>query len=98
MARKWEYALLRFTRDPGADVMKSQGWLLTPETDDWKRIDDEKPSALREANRLGAEGWELIGPPISQDSVFTYKAANETWHDRAYWIERDFWFRREAEA
>jgi hypothetical protein len=98
MGRKWEYALLRFTRDPGNDVMSFHGWLFTPGADDWKQLNDEKLSHTKEVNRLGAEGWELIGPPISQDSVFTYKAANGTWHDRAYWVERDFWFKREVKA
>jgi len=94
MGRVWEYLLLRYTRDPGADTMDIQGWLLIPGAEDWKKLEDKSPH--KEVNRLGSDGWELVSAPVSQDSVFSYKAANETWHDRAYWVERDFWFKRET--
>jgi hypothetical protein len=38
----------------------------------------------------------LLGPPNDVNAVFTYKAGNETWHDRASWVERDFWLKRPA--
>ncbi len=49
-------------------------------------------------NKLGGYGWELVGPPNDLNAVFTYKAANDTWHDRACWVQRDFWLKRQAKA
>ena len=56
----------------------------------------EHPKA--QVDKLGFEGWEMVGNPVSQNAVFTYKAANGTWHDRSYWVTRDYWFKRPAES
>ena len=95
MRRHWEYAQLRFTCDPGVDGLPIYGWLTYPPDTKWKELGKiESVGSLM--NRLGKEGWEMVGTPVSQNAVFSYKAANETWHDRAYWVTRDFWFKREA--
>lgn len=95
MSRAWEYAQLRLTRDPGAEEMPISAWLALPGDTEWQELGKVTGSS-QIVSRLGSEGWEMLGNPISQNSVFTYKASNETWHDRAYWVERDFWFKREA--
>ncbi len=92
---KWEYAQARFTRDPGSETMQIYGWLALPGDTAWREL-GKLGGPLEAVNQLGSDGWEMVGSPVSQDSVFTYKAANSTWHDRAYWVERDFWFKREA--
>jgi hypothetical protein len=95
MSRTWEYAQLHLSYDPGAADASIYGWLALPDDDEWQKLGKvEKLRAL--INRLGSEGWEMVGGPSSQNSVFTYQAGNDTWHDRAYWVERDFWFKREA--
>lgn len=90
---RWEYAQLRLTRDPGAEGMAVKGWLALPGDESWQKLGvlEESRSLI---NRLGSEGWEMVGSPTSQNAVFTYKAANQTWHDKASWVSRDYWFKR----
>jgi hypothetical protein len=97
MRRTWEHTQLRLTCDPGADGMPIYGWLAHPTDTKWQEL-GKIESVVPLINQLGAEGWEMVGSPVSQSAVFTYKAANETWHDRAYWVVRDFWFKREVVA
>jgi hypothetical protein len=94
MSRCWEYAQLRLTCDPGAQAIPMYGWLAVGDNTVWQEL-GQLASAMPVIARLGSEGWELIGPPASLNAVFTYRAANDTWHDRAYWVQREFWFKRE---
>jgi hypothetical protein len=92
---KWEYTQLRLTCDPGQDGMPIHGWLAPPGSESWEKLGVlAKPKSV--IDKLGSEGWEMVGGPTSQNSVFTYKASNDTWHDRSYWVERDYWFKRPA--
>jgi hypothetical protein len=93
---QWEYAQLRLTRDPGKDGVPVYGWLALPEDETWQSLGELEESRSL-INKLGSEGWEMVGSPTSQAAVFTYKAANDVWHDRGYWVERDFWFKRQVE-
>jgi hypothetical protein len=92
---RWEYALLRLTRDPGQEGVPVFGWLWLPGDEAWRELKD--PKGLLHLNELGSEGWEMIAPPTTQNAVFTYKAASDVWHDRACWVEKDFWLKRMAE-
>jgi hypothetical protein len=94
--QRWEYAQLRLTCDPGKDGVPVEGWLALPGDESWQKLGvlEESRSTV---NRLGSEGWEMVGSPTSQNAVFTYKAANDIWHDRAYWVSRDYWFKRPVE-
>jgi hypothetical protein len=94
MPRTWEYAVVSIRADPGSTDGASHGWLRLPGTDQWEDLG--KLSGWDFIDRLGSEGWELIGPPSSQKAVFTYKAANGTWHDRSYSVESTYLFKREA--
>lgn len=91
----WEYARLKLTCDPGKDITVYYGYLALPGSASWKELGVVE-SIINAINDLGREGWELVGPPNDLNSVFTYKAGNDTWHDRAYFVERDFWLKRPA--
>jgi hypothetical protein len=97
MRTKWEYARLQLTCDPGNNPSEIRGLLGLPGTTTWKDLGILN-SVTATLNNLGSEGWELLGPPSDLNAVYTYKAANETWHDRAYFVERNFWFKRPAAA
>jgi hypothetical protein len=88
----WEYAQLILTMDPGEAGAPVTGLLKLPDQDDQTKL--KVTDSLKFINRLGLEGWEIVGPPISQNAVFTYKSKSDVWHDRAYWVERVYWFKR----
>lgn len=96
--QQWEYAQLRLTCDPGKEGVPVYGWLSLPGDEKFQSLGELKESTARIVNKLGAEGWEMVGGPTSQNAVFTYKAASDVWHDRAYWVERDYWFKRQAKS
>ena len=93
---KWEYLFLSTAVDPGADGWDTklpQWWMWGPGDEKYKDAGTTPFAVL--LNRLGSEGWELIGPPNAQKAVFTYKAANDTWHDRSYNVETTWVLKRE---
>lgn len=90
----WQYARLQLNRDPG-NSMEATGFLLLPGDGDWRELGVVQ-SLFGLVTDLGRDGWEMVGMPLDVNSVFTYQAANATWHDRAYFVEREFWFKREA--
>ena len=95
VARAWEYAFLRVLCDPGAEGLPSYGYLATPpDTTKWQEL-GLLENVLQVLLDLGSEGWEMMGPPTGLKAVFSYQAANDTWHDRAYYVEKDYWFKRE---
>jgi hypothetical protein len=93
MARMWEYATITLTRDPGEADWTPNIWLWLPGATEAQKITDV--DFFTTLNALGSDGWEMVGMPSTQDAVFTYKAANDTWHDRAYWVEKVYWLKRE---
>jgi hypothetical protein len=92
---RWEYARLTLTCDPGVDTNVVHGYLGLPGTTSWMELGVIE-SQTNVINDLGREGWELVGPPNDVNSVYTYKSGNETWHDRASFVERNFWLKRPA--
>jgi len=70
------------------------GWLAFDDDTVWQEL-GQLATVMPVIATLGSEGWELVGPPTSLNAVFTYRASNDTWHDRAYWVQREFWFKRE---
>jgi hypothetical protein len=89
---KWEYAVMWLQSDPGSVDRLSHGWLRLPGAE---KFEDFGPvSGWDFLDRLGSDGWELVGPPTSQKAVFTYKAENDTWHDRSYAVETTYIFKR----
>lgn len=90
---RWEYAQLRLTCDPAEKGVPVKGWLALPWDEKWQELGvlEESRSLI---NKLGSEGWEMVGSPTSENAVFTYKAASEVWHDKAAWVSRDYWFKR----
>jgi len=71
-------------------------WLQLPGEAEWKSYDSD--GFWRAVNDLGAEGWELVGPPTVANAVFTYKAATGVFHDKANWVEMTYWFKRRRSA
>ncbi|XVU28206.1 hypothetical protein ACQPZJ_14525 [Actinoplanes sp. CA-054009] len=95
VAVKWEYSQLLLTRDPGKDLNEIYGFLALPGSTEWKQLG--LPASISPTlNQLGSAGWELLGPPVDVNAVFTYQAANTTWHDRASFVEHTFWFKRQV--
>lgn len=94
--RKWEYAQLRLTCDPGEKGVPVHGWLALPADETWQKLGilEESRSLI---NKLGAEGWEMVGGPQTENAVFTYKAASGVWHDKGCWVQKDYWFKRPVE-
>ena len=89
--RAWEYAVLLYTKDPAHAQNPVRAWLTLPGKEQ-EEVTDHKGLV----NELGSEGWEMVGPPDMLNAVFTYHASNDTWHDRAYWVEAWFYFKREV--
>ena len=85
MASKWEYGVVWIQTDPASSKQTARGWLRLPGSEQWEDLG--KVNGWDFLDRLGLDGWELVGPPSAQKAVFTYKAANETWHDRSYAVE-----------
>jgi hypothetical protein len=95
MRTHWEYSHLVLTCDPGKDPTEARGYLALPDATAWKELGlVANITAL--LNELGRDGWELVGAPSDLNAVYSYQAANSTWHDRAYFVERRFWLKRPA--
>jgi hypothetical protein len=95
VSAEWEYARLYMNRDPQSEEPVPI-WLQLPDDKEWKEREPSEFWAL--FKELGADGWELVGPPILHNGVFTYKAATDVWHDRSLWLEQTFWFKRRRPA
>ncbi|HEX5929985.1 MAG TPA: hypothetical protein VFY48_11405 [Solirubrobacterales bacterium] len=91
MSPTWEYARIYLSRDPQSQDPVPV-WLQLPGDKEWTKREEDKFWALVE--ELGADGWELVGPPTVQHGVFTYKAATDVWHDRSLWLEQTYLFKR----
>jgi hypothetical protein len=91
----WEYARFKLIRDPAYADAPTYGYLALPGDANWKELGVVVNTTLA-LNDLGKQGWELVGPPNDLNTVFTYKASNDTYHDRAHFVERDFWLKRPA--
>jgi hypothetical protein len=91
MRRRWEYATMWHYRDPGTDDMPVTSWVRMPNQEFRLVATDERLD-------MGADGWELVGAPHVESAVFTYKAGNDTWHDRSYWVEMYWYYKREVET
>lgn len=93
----WEYAQLVLQRDPGDDVSAIYGFLRRTGDDEWVRL-GLVTDTLSVLSGLGQAGWELVGSPVDVNAVFAYQAGNDSMHDRAYFLERGFWFKRQHGA
>jgi hypothetical protein len=92
MSVGWEYARLYMSRDPQSKE-PTRMWLRLPSDTEGRKREASEFWAL--FDELGADGWELVGPPTVANGVFTYKAATDVWHDRSLWLERTYWFKRQ---
>jgi hypothetical protein len=83
------------SRDPQAeDRDRFPLWICFPGDTQWRKREGGRLTAV--LNELGADGWELVGPPTTANGVFTYKASTDVYHDKAVWMEQTFWFKRPA--
>ena len=96
MGSRWEYAVLLLMCDPGVAVDKFWGYMAFPGETKYQELGIVE-NILEKFNSLGRDGWEMVGSPTYVNSVFTYKAGNDTWHDRAYPLETKFYFKRELD-
>lgn len=55
--------------DPTPDAT-SEVSIMLPSDTEWQK--QTEPSMLSALNRLGQDGWELIGTPAPQNGVFSY--------------------------
>jgi hypothetical protein len=44
-------------------------------------------TTLKYINEIGRDGWELLGPPWTQNVVTRDTDSGGNWRDRAYWVE-----------
>jgi hypothetical protein len=91
MSDAWEYARIYITRDPQSKEPFPL-WQQLPGDEEWRKHEPDGFWAL--LAEMGADGWELIGPPTGSNGVFTYKAATDVWHDRSLWIDLTYLFKR----
>jgi hypothetical protein len=92
MSRRWEYMQIVVNRDPGQDkwpvtlgYFQGAGEFVPLPTDDIGEVLDS----------FGLEGWELVGPPETQHAVAGTPSFGGAFIDRAFWVERRFWLKRE---
>jgi hypothetical protein len=93
---RFQYTQIRQYRDPQkSDDPKV--YVCGPEDDAYRHL--EVPGAdgkhlLELFNRMGADGWELLGPPSRKNVAVTYKNDAGHWMDTADWSDQIFWFKR----
>lgn len=87
----WEYGQLVVVREPSPD-----DWPVTATFYDGDGqsvpLDGSDPVAM--LNKLGTDGWELVGAPEVFSVVATHTDSGGGRRDRAYWVERRFWLKR----
>lgn len=93
----WEYAQVVQSREP-APV---KGWpiaaVLHLGGGDEIALDDAD-NVMRALDSLGQDGWELVGPPEVFSVVATHVDSGGGQRDRAYWVERRFWLKRQRRS
>lgn len=89
---RWEYQNLIFTRRWNGKVWQGAVWLYRGNEADelWSGDGNEFPSSQVLMNGYGADGWELLGPPLQQNAVL-----HEAGLDVAGWTLLSFWMKRE---
>jgi hypothetical protein len=95
MRESWEYATLNLKRDPrNGDVT---GFLAFPGDDKWSEL-GKVESPLSILNRVGADGWELVGQPSYEHAAFKTDPLPKAEYgvDRAWWIEARYVFKRQV--
>ena len=48
--------------------------------------------------KLGGLGWELVGPPHVLSAVATHVDSGGFGRDRAYWVEKNYWLKRQLDC
>lgn len=93
---RFEYALVRQSRDP-QKTDDPRVDLAVPGDTQFKQMKipgSDGAHFLDFLNRMGVDGWELIGPPSVRNVAMTYKNDQDHWMDFADWSQRDFWLKR----
>lgn len=90
---RWEYAQLYLHRDTMAPTSP---W---PRTRRWTGPDGAEQdlgaeTVLAALNRLGAEGWELVGPPEVENVTSVLRNGTGGERTAALWTAKTFWLRR----
>lgn len=64
------------------------------EINDGETVDLGSMTPIGALTKLGGDGWELVGAPEVQNAVLPVKDSDGVSLDRAFWVERRFWFKR----
>lgn len=59
--------------------------------------EQEAQNLIGVMNGLGAEGWELMGAPETQNAVVDMRSHDGSYRESARWVQRRFWLKREVE-
>ena len=82
-------------RDPSA-----QGWPIKVKILHASGESEEQEAAanlIGVMNRLGAEGWEILGAPENQNVVADLRSHDGSYRESSRWVQRRFWLKREVE-
>jgi hypothetical protein len=55
----------------------------------------EAANLLDVINALGADGWELMGAPETQNAIVPIRTHDGGYNESARWVQRRFWLKRE---
>jgi hypothetical protein len=92
---QWEYGQLVLSRRPAKnphDEWPVRSAFHAGKASDPQQLDGADPLQL--LNRLGRDGWELVGPPDVANTVTTFVDLAGATRERVDWLERRFWLKR----
>lgn len=98
MAATWEYLSLIQKRHPMDD------WAITISVTGPGGVDEDDIRGVRLVdvmNRLGSDGWEVIGPPHVSNLISAEEVplpSGPAPLDSVMWLMRQFWFKRPVEG
>ena len=97
---RWEYQSLYITRWRDVDGWKTKCQLLTgtDATELWvgKSDDATQPNTRKILNEWGSQGWELVGPPWTENMVSQEIDIdnNLQWIKAGRWVTLSYWMKR----
>jgi hypothetical protein len=92
----WEYMWIRLSRDVQFEPDEIQYWIFEPESEPREiEVPGEDGSSFTDLlNKLGSQGWELVGPPIEVKVAMTYANSKGHYMNYADWTRQSYLFKR----
>src|SRR4051812_16201769 len=96
---RWEYGLITWRVESKLDVWHYEMALqlgAAERREVYKGVATGAPSILKLLNDVGADGWELVGPPITENASLLTKTNTDFTYYAGRWIHLHYYLRRKT--